>query len=136
VFVQFLSDPSSPLFGQLLSSSIDASGFEMARAPEFSGNASITYRTPLAGGELALNGNLSYQSKFYFDAAHQYEQDGYSLLNLRATWTDPSDSWSFSVFGNNVTDEVYRKAAFGNPFAVQEAYGDPVTYGAEIAFRF
>lgn len=135
LYKQFLSDPSSPEYGELLASSVNASGFQMAHAPEFTGNAAITYRIPLPVGRLALNGNFAYQSKFFFDSADAYQQGGYGLLNVRATWTDPSNRWSFSIFGNNVTDRTYRTTVYGTPFGAQEAYGYPVTYGGEIAFQ-
>jgi iron complex outermembrane receptor protein len=108
----------------------------MLQAPRFSGNTSLDYTTPLAGGSLSLHGNFAYQSKVYFDPANQFPQGGYGLLNLRGTWTTPGGHWSFSVFGNNVTDRTYRRTVFPTPFALLTVYGEPVTYGGAVALHF
>ncbi|MEX1147682.1 MAG: TonB-dependent receptor [Sphingomonadales bacterium] len=115
---------------------VDASGFRMQRAPKFSGNANATYSQPLFDGMLTLNANLYYSSKVYFDQVEQFFQNGYALLNLRATWTDPSDQWSFSAFGTNVTDKAYRNQVQPAAGAVQQGYGEPAVYGVGAMFRF
>lgn len=115
---------------------VDASGFRMQRAPKFSGNADVTYTMPLFEGMLALNANLYYSSKVYFDQVEQFFQKSYALLNLRATWTDPSEHWSFSVFGTNVTDTKYRNQVQPATGAVQQGYGEPAVYGVSASYRF
>jgi iron complex outermembrane receptor protein len=129
-------DPTNPFFGTFAATSVNASGNVMQRAPKFSGDVGLDYVIPVAGGSLALDANYAYQSKFYFDPANQFEQDGYGLLNLKATWTDPTEHWSFSIFGRNVTDETYTRSVFPTPFAILQMYGEPATYGVSIAFKF
>ena len=102
-FVQDLN-ATHPTFGQFQNVNIDATGFPVQRTPEFSGSIGANYHTRIAGGKLALNGNLFYSSKFYFDAVKQLPQKAYELLNLKATWTDPSDRFDLSVFGTNITN--------------------------------
>jgi iron complex outermembrane recepter protein len=134
-FSQILN-PTNPAFGTFATTSVNASSNVMLQAPRFSGNASLDYTTPLAGGSVSLNANFAYQSKVYFDPANQFPQGGYGRLNLRGTWTTPSGHWSFSVFGNNVTDRTYRRTVFPTPFAVLTVYGEPVTYGGSVALHF
>ena len=48
----------------------------------------------------------------------RYELPDYSLLNGRVRYTSASGNWELTVFGNNLTDEVYGNFAtrFGGAF--------------------
>jgi iron complex outermembrane receptor protein len=96
----------------------------------------LTYATPLAGGDLALNADLYATSNLYFDPVDRYSQGAYQILNLRATWTDPTGHWSATVYGTNVTDSKYRVEVLTGPFAIQQAYGEPTAVGGILSFKF
>ncbi len=49
------------------------------------------------------------------DPINSFVEDGYTLLNLRATWTSLSGSTSVTLYGNNVTDEDYRAEVLPGP---------------------
>ncbi len=115
---------------------VDATGLTMQRAPKFSGNVDVTYTQPLFDGNLTLNANLYYTSRIYFDQVEQFSQGAYALLNLRATWTDPSDKWSFSVYGTNVTDTTYINQVQPATAAVQQGFGEPAVYGVAVGYQF
>lgn len=125
----FPGDPIRPV-------SIDAEGFQMLRAPKWTGNASVTYDQPLAGGTLTLFGSYYRTSRFFFDAAHSAKQGGYGLLAARATWKAPGDRFSIGVFGENLTDTKYITQILFEPQAVLQQYGTPRQYGVELGFRF
>ena len=123
--------------GALVQTSTDASGFEMQRAPEFSGNIGANYTIDMAGsGELTLGGNLYYTSSFYFDPEQQFRQDGYELLSLRAEWRDASDRFSLAVFGNNVSNRRYRSQVLFNTLGIGSVWAEPATYGVTIGARY
>ena len=128
-------DPTDPAT-YLTAYSVDASGFGVERTPKFAGNLSANYVFPLADGEMKLNGNVFYTGSYYFDPAHQLKQPSYTLLNLKATWTDPSDRLDLSIFGKNVTNEEYFVANFVDPSSARARYGEPATYGASITYRY
>ena len=48
----------------------------------------------------------------------RYELPSYDLLNARIRYTSASGDWDLTVFGNNLTDEVYGNFAtrFGGAF--------------------
>ena len=48
----------------------------------------------------------------------RYESPDYTLVNGRVRYTNADDTWSLTVFGNNLTDEVYANFAsrFGGAF--------------------
>jgi iron complex outermembrane receptor protein len=123
-------------YGQFLQAPLDASGFDMARAPEFSGNAGLRYTTGLKGGELALSGNLYFTSKFYFDNSQQFPQKAYSTLTLRVEWTDPSSRYTFAIYGDNVTDTKYHRFISPSGLGVSTVYAPPATVAASVRARF
>ena len=98
----------------------DWSGLQMTRAPDVSGNVSADYRMQLAGGELRFTANASYTDSapqsnpsVYGDLAgplarvQRYKNPSYSLVNGQIAWTDPSEHYTFTVYGTNLTDEQY-----------------------------
>ncbi|MCB2076722.1 MAG: TonB-dependent receptor [Novosphingobium sp.] len=112
----------------------DSSGLQMQRAPEFTGTLSASYGIDLGGGRLNLSGNLYYTSKVYFDASEQFRQDGYELLGLRADWTDPSDTLTLAVYGNNLTGSKYLKQFNTGGFGA--GWGEPRTWGVSLRYDF
>lgn len=114
----------------------DSSGYQMPRSPDFTGNLSVNYHTPLAEGRLTVSGNLYYTSKFYFDSSKQFAQDGYELLALRAQWVDPSDRYSVAVFGDNLTNKRYRAQTLSNTLGIGSVWNSPATWGVSFGAKF
>ncbi|EKU74805.1 MULTISPECIES: TonB-dependent receptor [Sphingobium] len=109
----------------------------MQRTPDFTGNVGARYTLDLAGGSLALSGNLYYTSKFYFGpSGTQFAQKGYEVLALRAEWTDASDRFSLAVFGDNVTDSRYRTQVLSNNFGIGNVWSAPATWGVQAGVKF
>jgi len=123
-------------FDTLEAFNVDASGFRVERTPKFAGSFSANYGFDLAGGRLVLNGNVFHSGKYYYDPAHQLDQPAYTLVNLKATWTDPSDHVDFSIFGKNVFNEKYFVASFIDPSSARARFGDPATFGGSITYRY
>lgn len=122
--------------GGLTQTTVDGSGFRMQRAPEFTGTIGATYKTPLAGGELALSGNLYLTSKFYHDPTQQFLQGGYETLSLRAQWSDPSDRFTIAAFGDNITGKRFITVVSYNTIGTGAAYNPPATWGIELGAKF
>jgi iron complex outermembrane recepter protein len=129
-------NPASPTYGTISLVPYDATGGRVERTPNFSGSIGANYGFDVAGGRLVLNGNLFYTSKFYFDVSQQLPQGAYALLNMRATWTDPSNHYDVSIYGSNLTDRKYYIASFTDPYATRAVFGDPAMFGATITVRF
>jgi iron complex outermembrane receptor protein len=105
----------------------DASGNHMIRAPDYSATAQATYTFHVGEGRLELTGNLQYTSKIYFDNFGRFVQPGYTLLGLRAEYTDADDRWSVGVAGNNITDKHYLSVVAPNSGGIGSVYGAPAT---------
>jgi iron complex outermembrane receptor protein len=146
----FASIPGSPATQNL-------KGKPATFAPKWSGRLGFDWTGSLGWKGLSwdLNSNLSFVSKQYGglvnDANPQTIIDGYSLLGARATLNGPGHRWSFSLFGNNLTNKQYeagnlyqflegslglRNGVFPGSTAVRRLHADPRTYGASLTVRY
>ncbi len=123
-------------FGTFLPEYVQAKGNRMLRAPKYTANLGVIHSSQLAGGILDLSGTLYYTSSFFFDSSEQFKQGSYELLSLRAAWTDPSDTYTLAVFGDNLTDSEYRTQVLAQQLGALSMWGMPRTFGASINVRF
>ncbi|MEW9856444.1 TonB-dependent receptor [Novosphingobium sp. M1R2S20] len=129
--------PGAGAFRFVIPSGITLENTTMQRTPEFTGNVGASYRTDLGGGELQLSSNLYYTSEFYFGPSGiQFPQEGYEVLSARVQWTDPSDTYTLAVWGDNLTDNRYVTAVQYNSFGLGANWSAPITYGVELSARF
>lgn len=110
----------------------DVSGRRVQRAPKFSGTFAARYSTDLAEGKLALSANLYHTSTVSFDPAHQYQQGAYDIVSARIQWTDPSDTYTIAIFGDNLLDETYLTQANVGTLGAGTVWGKPATYGISL----
>lgn len=109
----------------------------MQRTPEFTASVGARYSADLAGGKLDLSGNLYYSSKFFFGPSGiQFPQEGYATLALRAAWTDPSDTLTVAVYGENVTNKRYLTQVQYSNFGIGANWSKPASYGVEVGVKF
>ncbi len=109
----------------------------MQRAPEFTANVGASYSTDLGGGKLTTSGSLYYSSKLYFGpSGSQFPQNGYAVLSLRGQWTDPSEHYSISVYGDNVTNSRFLTQVQASSFGLGANWSKPATYGVELGYKF
>jgi len=123
-------------YGMNVTGQIDASGFQMARAPEFTATLGPRYTMDLAGGRLALSSTLYYTSSFYFEVNRITRQSAYATVALRAEWTDPSNRFTLAIYGDNVTDKRYSTQGQTGNTGAYNVWAAPATIGGEIKARF
>jgi iron complex outermembrane receptor protein len=121
--------------GSLTQTTNDSSGYQMQRAPDFTGNVGVNYHMQVAGGKLTLSGNIYYTSKIYFDSSKQFVQNGYEILALRAQWLDPSDRFSIAVSGDNLTGKRYRNQVLFNTLGVGAVWNSPRTWTVSLGAK-
>ena len=114
---------------------VDATGFQMQRTPEFSGDVILNYSIPFTYGKLDLSALYSYESRVYFDAIEYAYQGGYGTLNLRADWS-PSKHWTVGIFGKNVTNKVYIAQILPDSAFFGQQYGEPATVGIDVRAKY
>lgn len=118
-------------------------GNSLIQVPEMKFSAYGNYEMPLASnGKMNFLASYSWVDEVNFSA---FESDldiapDYQRLDLRATWTSPSESWVVSGFVNNVTDEIGIRqilrhgAADGYRRTAQVT--EPRVYGLEVSYTF
>ncbi|MET1756734.1 TonB-dependent receptor [Novosphingobium sp. RD2P27] len=127
----------TPVGGQFPVIGQDLDNVTMQRTPEFTGFVAARYAVDLGGGELALSGNLSYSSSFFFGPSGiQFRQGGYETMSLRAQWTAPSERWYLAAYGDNVTNSRYLTQVQYSNFGIGANWSKPITFGAEVGVKF
>jgi iron complex outermembrane receptor protein len=128
----------------------DWSGKRMSRAPDVSGNVAVDYQVPISYGSLLFNANVNFTSQYAISnpslygplapvelrGKQRFIQKSYALLGASVTWTDPSENYSVTVYGTNLTDEVYR---MGYNASIQGDYstrGEPRAFGVRVGAKF
>jgi hypothetical protein len=146
--VDAADDPLPPDCGTLVSgSTIDLSGCELPRAPNFSGFLSAAYLVPLGGaGDLTFAGNIQFTDDQFFTQFNRDEvaQDSYSVWNARVTWVSADQAWQVALYGENLGDEEYFTnslesgvpTAGVDPVVPQYFVGAPRTWGVKAQYSF
>lgn len=139
------TQPAAPIDpGCTAQNPIDLSGNRLRRTPKFTLSGSAAYTIPFANGSaLRLQTDARYQSQMYFTQFNRPEvsQSGYTVMNVRASWTSPDERWELAVFGKNVLDKDYftellESGAFNPTLVVQGYVGAPRTWGGSVAYKF
>ncbi|QAY79414.1 TonB-dependent receptor [Sphingosinicella sp. BN140058] len=131
-----ISNPRAP--NQALPLTLDD---RFVKAPRWTLAAGAQISIPLGrSGNLRLRGDVTDYSRIYNDLSnHPYlTENGYTLVNLRLTWTDVEDRYSVALFGTNITDALFIQSGnFSNGFGLAEvSYGRPREWGVSASLRF
>jgi iron complex outermembrane receptor protein len=88
---------------------LDATGKQMMRTPEATGNVGAAYdfALPHEAGTLSASGNVYYNSGYPFDPVGGVKQSSYSTFDGALTWKHPDGLWSVAAWGKNLTAEHY-----------------------------
>jgi iron complex outermembrane receptor protein len=91
-------------------------------------------------GPVSVNLNYSWTDEYYFDfvlnpASGSLIQPSHGILNGRLTYA-VSDDLSVSLWGKNMTDEIYLNDSVMAATNQRINYAHPRTWGADISYRF
>jgi len=114
----------------------DLSGTRMIRTPETTVNLGLNYKTEVAGGLLAASGNYFWSNEFFWIPGGAVRQNSYNTLNARLAWTTPDDRYTVSLWGRNLTKEVYWLQAAGNTGGFSGSYAQPREIGVGLEASF
>ena len=139
------SDPTIP--GQIYDATNefqrarDVKGQRLPQVPESKLSLFADYEIPLSNnGRVNILGSYSYISEVYF-SSFESELDrapAYDRIDLRATWTSPSEQFQVTGFVNNVTDEIGIRQILQH--GVADGYRrtaqvtEPRLYGLEVSY--
>ena len=114
---------------------------DMVAAPRFSGNALLRYEWPALGGRIGLQASANVVDHLYYDIQNvpvSFE-NGYTIANLRASYTPDSKRWELAAFVDNVTNEAYLSYTFDFTATFgynQQAFGKPRWAGLSFRYKF
>jgi len=114
----------------------DASGSRIIRSPKLQGTARLTYSDTIVNGDFVASANYTYNDGFYWQAGNLTPQDQYGVLNARVSWTEPKGVVTYSVWGNNLTDETYSLYGSSGGLGMGDAFAKPRQLGVAIAAKF
>jgi iron complex outermembrane recepter protein len=111
-------------------------------SPETTAGLLAIYDVSLGdAGGLTVVGDASYRGRVYFDNSNTAlsSQEGYSLYNLKATYTFPNERLSLTLWGENLGNKVYAVRTLnllGTPFDFGSTlFGDPRTWGLTLRYQ-
>ncbi len=104
--------------------------FNHVLTPNTIANASVEYDIK----DFTLGMSTKYQGEAYLDLANTEQIDGFSLLNLRATYHAES-TIDFSLFLNNVTNQVYNASGYTVDYGDGGVSADEVRYFRQAGFN-
>jgi iron complex outermembrane receptor protein len=115
---------------------------ELPNAPVWTVNLGIRWSTDVGQlGRLALRGDYSWRDDMHKDAINtpEVKQSAHGLLYAAAEFASNDARWTFTLFGDNLTDERYivsggsNKPDFGLAYAT---YARPRTWGLSARYSF
>ena len=117
--------------GTLNGTTKDYSGCTLPWAPDLTANAGFSYTHESGWYGTA---NVFWAGRQYFDAANTLEDDGYTLVNLKAgyRWS----RWDVSVWCKNLFDEEYAQKMVESSGHTLVEDGEPRTLGITLCWRW
>ncbi len=117
---------------------LNFSGNDLVRSPENTLNLALTYSTTIADGELTARGEYNWTDDYFFEPDQGLTagttQEDYALVNAKLSYG--RGPWIFSVWGKNLTDEVYRNTTLSFGAFTMEYLNLPRTYGVSLAWAY
>ena len=119
--------------------SADLSGNDLPMAPEFSGYVRLNYSTSLGKdwGTLSFAPVYSYTSGYNYTADESVKESSRGLLNASLTWMSDDGHYDVTLFGTNLTDEVYYQSRTRFPATGGwQVPAAPLQYGIRLSYTF
>ncbi len=113
----------------------DASGSELANAPKWQANATVTYEWAVTDDlNMLIAGDISHKTDS--DNGIQDPVSDYTLVNARIGVYSAANGWRATIWGRNLFNEYYWSAAFAGNGTFARVNGMPVTYGITLSYDF
>ena len=87
----------------------DVTGNHTILSPAFTGFISVDWRLPTSAADLTASATYAYNSGWYADPDNRLKQPAFNQVSARLTWKIIQDRLSLSIWGRNLTNEVYAE---------------------------
>lgn len=112
---------------------IDASGYDLVRAPEFTGFVSADYVLDTSLGEFGAFASAYYNDGYNLELTGVVAQDSYTMLDGELSLAPSAlPKLRFVLWGRNLTDEDVLQSLLATPVADGVSYGAPRTFGIRM----
>ncbi len=132
-------------------------GNKIPYAPKYTGNAGVDFAVPMGGSDWVLNARLdgSFVGETWFHPVQadkvpnlftgfgfgqgefsRQKRDAYAIMNARAGISN--ETWDFTVWGRNITDEDYLQEIIPAPeFGGSFIHDSPgASFGVDVSYKF
>jgi iron complex outermembrane receptor protein len=136
-FVGYASYTATPTGN--VPTSVDASGKQMQRAPEWVGSVGAEYRIHMPGGGTTNTRlNWFYNGSFYWDPSNNplSRESAYTTLDGNVTYVASNGHWEVGLWGKNLTDTYYHNGLIFNNYGTIVNDAPPRTYGITATYRY
>jgi len=119
----------TPPYGGNILTSVNADGFQLLSAPDFSANVALDYTYPTSVGTFDFDVRPSFTSRYPETFDERLYQPSVPLLSSSLTWTSSNGRWSIRLWGANLLDRQYF--TFAGEVSSGDVYSPapPRTYG-------
>ena len=117
---------------------VDVADFRrIQNTPRYTASSTLTYSTPLRGGELDLSGTVSYRSKvFQFETPSPFlDQEGFALADANLVYRGRGDRFTIGLHGRNLFDKRYITSGY-QFLNVNPVTGAPILSAAPTSPNF
>ena len=114
-----------------------ALGLDLKNAPEFKGTVGIIHTASVGGGVLTTGLDFAFEDESYNLVANAPEHarvDVGTLVNARIAFAPDGGKWQLALWGKNLGNEEYARAATAGSFSQYAA--EPLTWGVDFGYRF
>ncbi len=122
--------------------SVNCSGYQMMRSPDWSGSASYAHTFDMAnGGRVDANVNTTFASSRWVHTSFipNSRIGKYALLNVGLTYVSPDGKLSVDLFGQNLTNKAVYTGGDQNPLKgglFAAAIAAPRVFGGRVRLGF
>lgn len=115
-------------------------GNHFANAPRFTGTADVRYQFALTSDyDVVVGATLHRQGQAFADTVNTpvfRDHSDSTLLDAHLDMLTTQSQWTFSLWGKNLTNNLYSASDFANGSVLFTTWNMPRTFGASLTKRF
>jgi iron complex outermembrane receptor protein len=122
--------------GNLNTLAPNLAGYTQPRSPKFTVGINASYQRMFSFGDVGLNANVYFSTKYYWDSNDRIANPQYATLGLSAQYTPTDSAFTFTVWGKNLTSAKYYYAVQVSGASDGVSYWPPATGGFSVKYAF